>query len=89
MSVGCVLLVFSTPLAPTVLPPPPLPWGSPKILGGETLQAQHGLAGDRMTWFLLLGQVQWMWASMSVNGYPGHKACLYNNVHILHSSFKE
>jgi hypothetical protein len=37
-----------------------------------------------MIWFLPVVQGQWTWASTSVE----HKACLYNNVHILHPSFK-
>jgi hypothetical protein len=49
----------------------------------------HGLGRDRMTWFLPLGQDQQSRASTSVDVCCGLKVCLYSNVHILRSSFKE
>ena len=45
--------------------------------------------GDRRTWFPPLGKGQQTWASSSVKGGCGCRACLYNNVHSFSSSFEE
>ena len=46
-------------------------------------QVRHGLGRGRMTCFLLLGQGHQAWVSTNVNGCCGHKACLYNDIHIF------
>jgi hypothetical protein len=57
------------------------------ILGSCQVQLDLDRVGMRR--FLPLGQGQQARVSMRVNGCCGHKACLYNNVHILCSPSEE
>ena len=65
--------------------------GRKKRKGGSTEYSEGSsmALGDRVTWFLPLGHGQWTCASASVDICHGHKSCLYNNVHIFHSSFEK
>lgn len=69
-----------------ILFPPQCPLFSTHIQECLVSMAQ---VGTEWQFFLPLGQSQRIWASVSANGYLGYKACLYNNVLILHSYFKE
>ena len=47
------------------------------------LPGQHGLGGDRMTWFLPLGQGQW-----TIVAVDERLVCIIMHI-FFHSSFKE
>lgn len=63
----------------------------PSAVDSTTLPARSGMALVGIEWHgsCTQGQGQQAWGSTRVHGCCGCKDCLYNNVHILHSSFKE